>query len=61
MGKELLYSDVVSSDKWDLTTNFRGQRTRVKATLELRGKSESLARRIAGIPVTITAKNIKIL
>jgi hypothetical protein len=61
MGKELLYSDVISSDKWDLTARFRSQRTRVKATLELRGKDESISRRIAEIPVTINAKGIKAL
>ena len=46
MGKELLHSDVVSSEKWDLAASFSGQRTRVKNPLELRGKGESLARRI---------------
>jgi hypothetical protein len=61
MGKELLHSDVVSSEKWDLAANFSGQRTRVKKTLELRGKGESIARRITGIPVTINAKGMKIL
>jgi hypothetical protein len=61
MGKALLHSDVVSSDKWDLAARFRGQRTRVKETLEIRGKGESLARRITGIPVTINAKGTKVL
>jgi hypothetical protein len=61
MGKELLHSDVVSSEKWDLTANFSGQRTRIKKTLEFRGKGESIARRIAGIPVTINAKGMKVL
>jgi hypothetical protein len=61
MGKALLHSDVVSSDKWDLAARFRGQRTHVKETLEIRGKGESLARRITGIPVTINAKGMKVL
>jgi hypothetical protein len=61
IGKKLLHSDVVSSEKWDLTANFSGQRTRVKKTLKLKGKGESIVRRIAGIPVTINAKGIKVL
>ena len=61
MGKLLLHSDVVSSTKWNLADRWRGQKQRVKQTLENRGKGEKLARRIAGIPVIINAKGMKVI
>ena len=61
MGKLLLHSDVVSPAKWDLADHWRGQKQRVKQTLENRGKGEKLAHRIAGIPVAINAKGMKVL
>jgi hypothetical protein len=61
IGKQLLHSDLVSSEKWDLTERWRGQKQRVKVTLEQRGKGEYIIPRIASIPISISTKGIKVL